>query len=225
MPHLRNRHSIPILKKLGALWPVVGVLGPRQTGKTTLVHSLLGILNSVSLDELESREEAIRSPSTFLAKKGVPLVLDEVQKAPALFDEIKLRVDRKRIPGNYFLTGSSSFSSKLGIRESLTGRMGLLELLPMTVAELHEQPFRPLSKISSPGSELQTPRFDSSLIIQSAQKGGMPVPSFFRDSEQRDFYWRSWLETSMLRDLSRFFTRRYDPDFAFNILARIGAVL
>jgi predicted AAA+ superfamily ATPase len=133
-------------------------------------------------------------------------------------------VDRKQIPGSYFLTGSSSFSSKLGIRESLTGRIGLIELLPLTLAELHEKSFLP-RKLPLSNSSTEPPRFDSDSVIQTAQRGGMPVPCFLRDLEQRNFYWRSWLETSILRDLSRFFTRNYDPDFAFNLLDKIGGLL
>jgi len=73
-------------------------------------------------------------------------MIDEVQKAPNLFDAIKLRVDKKRIPGSYFLTGSSSFSSKIGIHESLTGRIAISHLHPLSLAELHAAPFRQLKK-------------------------------------------------------------------------------
>lgn len=225
MPHLRTRFAISILTQLSKLWPVVGLLGPRQSGKTTLIQSFLSLASVVSFDDLESREEANRSPKVFLSKQGFPTVLDEVQKAPEIFDAIKLRVDKKRIPGSYYLTGSSSFSSKLGIRESLTGRIGLVELLPMTLAELRQKPFRGLSQLSVPLPSGVGLRFESGEAAQSAQSGGMPIPAFLRESEQREFYWRSWLETTLLRDLSRFFKRGYDSDFAYSLLNRIGALL
>jgi predicted AAA+ superfamily ATPase len=68
-------------------------------------------------------------------------------------------------------------------------------------------------------------RFGIEAIVQHLQSGGMPVPAFLRDTEQRDFYWRSWLETTLLRDLSRLFKHGYDPDLAFTLLNRIGTIL
>jgi predicted AAA+ superfamily ATPase len=224
MPHLRARYASHLIQSLGKLWPVVGILGPRQTGKTTLAHTLLGIEHSLSFDDLEVREEASRSPKTFLAKLDCPLVLDEVQKAPEIFDAIKLRVDRKRVPGSYILTGSSSFSAKLGIRESLTGRIGLMELLPMSLGELHGKASAPVKDLALI-DPVRKPRLDSTEFIQGALLGGMPVPAFLREASQRESYWRSWLETTLLRDLARFFKRGYDPDLAYALLARMGAVL
>lgn len=226
MPHFRPRFAAQYIQKLASLWPVVGLLGLRQSGKTTLMQHLFNINHVVSLDDLATREEANKSPKTFLEKLPKPVVLDEVQKAPAIFDAIKLNVDRKRIPGSYFLTGSSAFSSKIGIRESLTGRIGLIELFPMTLAELHDKSFRKIRDLSSPlrlGHVV--PRFESASLGLAALAGGMPVPAFMRDKEQRDLYWRSWLETTIFRDLSRFFSRGFDPDFAFLLLERMADIL
>jgi hypothetical protein len=180
----------------------------------------------VSLDDLAAREEALASPTTFLDKLTTPVVLDEVQKAPPVFDAIKLKVDHQRIPGSYFLTGSSAFSSRAGIRESLTGRMGLVELFPMSMAELHDEVFNPIKHLSSPlHAHALTPRFDSSQLARSAITGGLPVPAFMRDQSQRDLYWRSWLETTIYRDLARLFKRGFDADLAFIILEKMASVL
>lgn len=222
MPHQRPRFLVHYLQRQAALWPVVGVLGARQVGKTTLISRLLGIQNLVSLDDLESREEAQNSPKTFLAKLPSPVVIDEVQKAPHLFDAIKFRVDHKRIPGSYFLTGSSSFSSKIGIRESLTGRIAISHLHPLSLAELHAAPFRAIKKISNP---LEKTRFQVDPIAQSLVTGGMPIPAFLRDSEQRRSYWTAWLDTTINRDLARLFKRGYDPDLAYSLLNKMGKVL
>src|SRR5690242_13278622 len=117
MPHLRPRFATQLIEKLSKLWPVIGVIGMRQSGKTTLVQKLLNVSQVISFDDLAIREEAQHSPGTLLEKLPTPVVLDEVQKAPAIFDAIKLKVDRKKVPGSYYLTGSSAFSSKIGIRE------------------------------------------------------------------------------------------------------------
>ncbi len=121
----------------------VGVLGLRQCGKSTLLSSLLGVPNQVTLDDQDAVEDARISAKNFLAKLPTPLAIDEAQKVPALFDAIKLAVDRRRAPGKYFLTGSSQFSARLGIRESLTGRIGLHYLYPLTLAEAHQVDFSP----------------------------------------------------------------------------------
>lgn len=225
MPHLRQRFALQLIEKLAKLWPVVGVLGLRQTGKTTLLQKLLDVKEVVSFDDLIIREEALKSPGTLLEKLTPPVVLDEVQKAPPIFDAIKLAVDRKKIPGSYYLTGSTAFSSKIGIRESLTGRIGLIELFPMCLAELHGKPFKPITQLDMPCKSETKLRFDVIEISKAAAIGGMPVPAFLRDGDQRELYWRSWLETTILRDLSRFFTRGFDPDFAFAILDKIAQTL
>src|SRR3989338_10050202 len=141
MPHDRKRDALTQVRKLGSFWPVTGILGLRQVGKTTLLRKLSGVKNFISLDDEEIRDEALHSAKNFLSKLTPPVIIDEVQKAPAIFDAIKLQVDRKKIPGSYFLTGSSTFSSRLGIRESLTGRIGLLRLHPFTLSEIHQREF------------------------------------------------------------------------------------
>ena len=220
MPHLRQRYILELLKKQAKLWPVVGVLGPRQSGKSTLLRDLLGLGVPKSMDHLELRDEARASPIAFLEKLPRPAVIDEVQKAPELFDAIKLRVDEKRIPGSFYLTGSSGFSSKIGIRESLTGRIGIHELLPLVLGELHQKP-----SIQHTRWDPARCRFGVREIMPALQTGGMPVPAFMRDADQRDQYWTAWLQTSIFRDLAPFFSRGFDPDFAFRILDRMAWVM
>lgn len=218
MPHFRSRYLVDQLKKLGSFWPAVGLIGPRQAGKTTLLRDLLGITSVVSLDDLEHRELANASPKVFLAKLATPVIVDEVQKAPALFDALKLEIDRSRRPGRYYLTGSASFSARIGVRESLTGRIGLARLGPMTLGELEQKPRPEFQDLSRPDKNRKTPRFDITRVTRAALSGGMPVPAFARDEAQRDLYWQSWLETTLYRDLQPFFKRGFDPDFALRLV-------
>ncbi len=220
MAHLRERHVLPILEKQAKFWPVVGLLGPRQSGKSTVFRDLLELGEPISLDEIQAKEEARKSPGLFLRKLASPILIDEAQKAPELFDAIKLMVDKKKIPGSFFLTGSSGFSSKLGIRESLTGRIAISELLPMTLAELHGQPFQ-----KHPEAGATVPRFNLDQAMKTLVSGGMPVPAFLREPSQREQYWRSWLETTVFRDLAAFFPKGYDSDFAFSLVHRMATVM
>jgi predicted AAA+ superfamily ATPase len=141
MPPSRPRFALDALERLARFWPVVCLVGLRQVGKTTLTLQLSKVAEQVSLDDDQAQEEAEAAPGVFLSKRHEPILIDEVQKSPKLFDAIKLTVDRKRRPGRFFLTGSARFSAKLGIRESLAGRIGLLQLYPLTLAEAHEKPF------------------------------------------------------------------------------------
>lgn len=222
MPHERKRHALSQVRKLGSFWPVTGILGLRQVGKTTLLRKLAGVENFVSLDDEEMREEALHSAKNFLSKLTPPVIIDEVQKAPALFDAIKLQVDRRKIPGSYFLTGSSTFSSKLGIRESLTGRIGLLRLYPFTLSEIHQKEF--MVERASFGHKIP-PRFSSEEVIRAVSVGGLPVPVFTRDSAQRDLYFKNWLETTLVRDAARVYGRGYDLDVGWSILRQFGKIL
>lgn len=222
MSHARLRHAIERLQFLAKLWPVVGLLGARQTGKTTLFVKQMKISNSVSFDDADLKEEARASTKTFLGKRGTPLLIDEVQKVPEIFDAIKLQVDRKRIPGSYFLTGSTQFSQKLGVQESLTGRIGLLQLHPLTLAESLSLP-APHWKRLIHGSDL--PRLSPDKLAQYSTHGGIPVPMFLRDSAQMQAYWSGWVETTLYRDLLKVFGKAYQPEMAEKILREFGNIM
>ncbi|MEO5969792.1 MAG: AAA family ATPase [Bdellovibrionia bacterium] len=223
MPHDRIRHGLDLIKKLASFSPLVGVVGLRQVGKTTLLCKQLGIDDVYSFDDPEIRNEARSSSKTFLGKLNLPCVLDEVQKAPEIFDSLKLRVDRKRIPGQYYLTGSTEFSSKLGIRESLTGRIATLQLFPLTLSEAHQLPLQ-VARTEGPIHSLNV-RFPSDQAMNALTQGGLPVPMFMRDSATRALYFDQWIETALLRDLARVYGRNYDMDIAVSILERMGGLM
>ena len=222
MSHLRKRHISEILKKYMTYWPVVGVLGLRQSGKTTLLEKLVDSGNKITLDDRSLLDEIAISPKAFLAKLETPLLIDEAQKSPDLFEAIKLNVDRKKIPGSYLLTGSAQFSAKIGIRESLTGRIGLLRLYPFTLAEAHQIAFE---HDRTKPNHLKKPRIDIETFSKQLSSGGLPVPLFSRDSEFRKIYFKEWLETTVHRDLARAFGKNYDADFTWSLLEQFGKAM
>lgn len=147
-------------------------------------------------------EAAEGNPKVFLSRFEEPLTIDEVQKAPKLFDAIKLLVDKDRRPHRFILSGSTQLSAKLGIRESLTGRIGISTLYPLTLAEA--QPEKPFFNLDD--------------FVKHMACGGMPVPMFTRDDSQRRSWWQSWFETTIYRDCLRAFGSGYDPEFALKLI-------
>lgn len=117
-------------------YPVVVVTGPRQSGKSTLVKHAFPTHRYVSLEDLDQREFAETDPRGFLNQFTGSTILDEVQRCPSLFSYLQTRVDERRQPGEFILTGSQQFGLLSGITQSLAGRAALLTLLPMTCDEL-----------------------------------------------------------------------------------------
>ena len=120
MPHQRNRTITSFLLKRLKLWPVLGLIGPRQCGKSTLLRDIISQsikTDYMTMDSESLRKRAEKSPESFSEMtQGTVKILDEVQKVPSLFDAIKLHVDQKRRPGSYILSGSTRFSSFFDIR-------------------------------------------------------------------------------------------------------------
>lgn len=126
------------LTKYLDVFPIVGITGPRQSGKSTLLkHNLLNHYRYVSFDDEEKILEFEDDPKGFMRHYANEVIFDEAQKVPKLFNAIKLAVDEDReAKGKFILTGSSQFSLLTKITESLAGRIGLLNLLPFQYAEI-----------------------------------------------------------------------------------------
>lgn len=125
------------IEKLSAFFSCVLITGARQVGKSTLLREILPAgMRYVTLDNMELAAEAQSHPLDFLDRMGCPLCIDEIQYAPALFRAIKQRVDENRRPGMYWLTGSQRFRLMKGVSESLSGRLGIVELFSLSQWEL-----------------------------------------------------------------------------------------
>jgi len=126
----------PVLKKLARQYPVVTLTGPRQSGKTTLVQAVFPRHQYASLEEPDVREYALEDPRGFLGQFTGGVVLDEVQRVPALFSYIQTVVDREDRAGQFILSGSQNFLLLRSISQSLAGRSAILHLLPFSLREL-----------------------------------------------------------------------------------------
>ena len=139
-----SRKAKDALLRLAGQFPVVGITGPRQSGKTTLAKMTFPDKKYVSLDDKELRTLAASNPKDFLEAFPDGVIIDEAQKVPEIFDSVKLFVDsHKHEPGKYILTGSSQFKLKENMTDSLAGRAAFLQLLPFSLGELKDSKLIP----------------------------------------------------------------------------------
>jgi predicted AAA+ superfamily ATPase len=130
------RDAEKTLIRLAKSFPVVAITGPRQAGKTTLAKAVFKDKPYVSLENPDEREFAQNDPKRFLARFPNGAVLDEVQRCPALLSWLQGEVDQRGVMGDFVLTGSAQFDLIEGITQTLAGRVGRVELLPLSSSEL-----------------------------------------------------------------------------------------
>lgn len=132
-----KRDLSDVMLEMYQYFPVITITGPRQSGKTTLLRKVFNQLPYYSLENLDTRRFALNDPVGFLSEHSEGMILDEVQNAPSLLSYIQGLVDenpKKR----FVLSGSSQFSVIKQITQSLAGRTGVLELLPLSYREVKE---------------------------------------------------------------------------------------
>ena len=133
------------LREIAAYFPVVAILGPRQSGKTTLAKSTFNNHQYISLEDLDLRDFALKDPRNFLERYSNPygIILDEIQHVPTILSYIQTLVDEERIPGYFILTGSQNFLVNEAVSQTLAGRIAILTLLPLSLSELEATGFLP----------------------------------------------------------------------------------
>jgi predicted AAA+ superfamily ATPase len=142
-PHLLERHVKPQIDAALSDTPVVVIVGPRQSGKSTLAElvALERDAHQLTLDDAGRRAAAVADPTGFVERLQPPVVIDEFQKAPELLPAIKVRVDRaraggRRAAGMFLLTGSANVWGTLQVSESLAGRAERVQLWPLSQGEM-----------------------------------------------------------------------------------------
>lgn len=161
-------------------YPVVTLIGPRQSGKTTLVRSVFENMPYVNLEAPDVRQRALSDPRGFLALYPDGVILDEIQAVPELLSYIQVIVDEIDQKGRYILTGSHQLKLHKHISQSLAGRTALLTLLPMSLLELERG-----------GSSLQ--------LDQQLLKGF--YPRIYQDQLDPLRAYRNYLQTYIERDV------------------------
>jgi predicted AAA+ superfamily ATPase len=186
-------------------FPVVAVLGARQVGKTTLVENLpIANLKTVTFDPTRDLMGAREDPDLFLQHHPSPLFLDEVQYAPELLGSVKRAVDRDRRPGRFILSGSQNLAVLRTVSESLAGRVAVVRLLPLALAETEGRAAVPgilervlfESGFDALACDCGSPRSAFSAIW----RGGMPGLVDLPNRLVQDFF-GSYVQTYIERDV------------------------
>ena len=189
------------LKKMVNSFKVVLITGPRQVGKSTLLRELYGEEYSyVTLDDIVELQNAQTDPKLFFINHPGKLIIDEVQYCPELFIEIKRLVDQKDDPGQYILTGSQTFSLMQNVSESLAGRVGIMELKPLSTREIlgkrTNTPFKPSTDLLSQ----EVPDLSYSELWKIIHRGSLP--ELYRNpSLDPEAYYASYVSTYIQRDV------------------------
>jgi predicted AAA+ superfamily ATPase len=136
-----NRTLKNSLKQLATTYPIVALMGPRQSGKTTLAKLTFPNFKYVTLEDLDTRTYAQEDPRDFLLYYSNGAIIDEIQRVPTLFSYIQTHVDKTNKVGQFILTGSQNFLLLEKITQSLAGRVALLKLLPLDLNELQKADF------------------------------------------------------------------------------------
>lgn len=205
--------------------------GPRQVGKTTLLQQLEKKSRSyITLDDLTQRAAAQQDPAGFIERLELPVLIDEVQYAPNLFPYIKMAVDKISKPGIFWLTGSQQFEMMKNITESLAGRVGILNLQGITLAEeqgrTSDPPFLPTLKLLKARQKTNKP-----LTVRAAfhkiWRGAYP-DMVTQNGKNWERFYDSYISTYIQRDVQDYLGVKSKPmflKFMRVIAARTGQLI
>ena len=230
-----ERHAAKTVLELKKHFSVVMITGPRQTGKTTLIEETVikpgkGRILQVNLDDPIIQKTANEESGRFFMDYSTPLFIDEIQYAPNLFPYIKRIVDKQKNQGLFFLTGSQQFSLMKGVSESLAGRVGIIDLLGLSLREIEndpfDEPFCPVNKYFN--LRKKTPLAISyDRLWEIIWRGSMPrlyADSAFPGTAFYSAYLRTYIERD-IRSITNVSDEKKFLSFIRSIAARTAQIL
>ncbi len=220
------------LQKASNQFPVILVSGPRQVGKTTILNHISKSKRMyVTLDDPLLAQLAKEDPALFMQRFTPPVLIDEIQYAPQLLPYIKMAVDKNRQNGMFWLTGSEQFQLMQGVSESLAGRVGIVNLLGMSLKEIQKKPH--ISMPFLPTQEQLQIRLKESENLSLTDlykiiwRGSFPA-IISDENIDRDLFYSSYIQTYLQRDVRNLLNVGNEGDF-FKFLrasaARTGQLL
>lgn len=225
-----KRHLYKALVKVEKMFGAVLVTGSRQVGKTTFLQAAKPDLPYITLDDPILLASATSEPGTFFKATPPPVAVDEIQYAPQLFPQIKMLLDSQRKKGQFFLSGSQQHHMMKNVGESLAGRIGILNLLGLSLRELHgvdfDRPFLPNDDYYETRKKQVTP-LEYKTVWDIIHRGSMPAMSAGEDMDWQLFYaayTRTYLERDV-RDLAQVGDEVKFLNFMTAIAAMTGQLL
>lgn len=196
-----NRHIIELFEKLKKMYSAILITGPRQTGKTTFLEKNLSEIPLLNFDDYSIRDEISNSPKTFFLNHKLPLILDEIQRVPESFLQIKYEIDKTKKKSQIFMTGSEAFSLMENVSESLAGRIGIITLLGLSQREKFNinlfDSFLPDNKYIDKRKKIN---IDYDLIWNEIFMGSMPELFTNKDFD-RKLFWANYITTYIEKDV------------------------
>ena len=192
--------------KSSGFFKAVLVTGARQVGKTTMLKHLCEGTDRtyVTLDNIMARELAKNDPVLFFQTYKPPILIDEIQKAPELFEQIKIMCDETDEKGLFWLTGSQQYKMMKKIRDTLAGRIGILNLYSLSQREKNSIVFDTALDFSLQtlqSRQKQVAKNDVEAVFYHIWEGGMPQVTGV-DDELREEYFNSYVDTYLMRDIA-----------------------
>ena len=199
-----KRHIEPIALRRARNSKAILLTGPRQVGKSTLFQHLFHDANQVTFDDDLLLAQAAEDPGLFLLNNPCPLMIDEVQKCPSIFNRVKIELDKTDEKANFFLTGSQKLQLMEQVSESLSGRISVVELDGLSLREIHEVDFNrhfvPSAEYLAEREKARKPYERD--IWKIIHRGSYPELYANEDKEWIDFY-QSYVKTYLERDVNR----------------------
>lgn len=224
-----KRHIEDVVARRARNSKAILLTGPRQVGKSTLYKHLFEKANQVTFDDDLVLAQAQEDTNLFLLNNPCPLMIDEVQKCPSIFNKIKIILDNTDEYGNFYLTGSQKLQLTEGVSESLAGRVSVVELDGLSLREIYDVPF---TKHFIPTQDYIKERENTvknyrKNIWEVIHRGSYPELYSNPEKEWGDFY-RSYVQTYLERDVNKLVKAKNHLTFVkflTCVAARTGQVL
>ena len=224
-----KRHAEEVIKKQEKMFKVILITGARQVGKTTLLKNIKPDIKYITFDDMILAQQAIEEPGVFLKSNTTPIIIDEVQYAPEILRYIKMNVDETDEKARFYLTGSQQFNLMKNVSESLAGRVGILNLLGLSLREIKGDSFK---NEFVPTKEYIENRQNTAKKVSYEEvwkyiyQGSMPA--IYSDDMDVEMFYATYVNTYIERDV-RNLTQVGDTmsflKFMTAIASRIGQML
>ncbi len=224
-----KRSAENVIKKQEKIFKAILITGARQVGKTTMLKNLKSNVNYITLDDMLLNQSAKEDPNLFLKSNKKPLIIDEVQYAPELLRYIKIELDNSEEKAMFYLTGSQQFHLMKDVSESLAGRIGILNLLGLSLREIKDidfnNPFIPTEEYLGE-REKYNKDISYNEIWDIIHRGTMPA--LYQEENDFEMFYSMYVNTYIERDV-RNLTQVGDTltflKFMTALASRIGQLL